>query len=109
MNEKVWLEPEEQLNCFLTFTNEAAAKVVKDNLHCNLHVTEEVTGPRYCPSFESKVLRFKKDRHQIWLEPEGLDSPLIYPQGMSCTLPVDKQQELFRCIPGFEKVEIGLF
>ncbi|XP_033226145.1 protein MTO1 homolog, mitochondrial [Belonocnema kinseyi] len=106
MNEKVWLEPEKQLNCYLTYTNEAVGKIIQDNLHCNLHVTEEVTGPRYCPSIESKILRFKKSKHQVWLEPEGLDSPLIYPQGLSCTLPEDKQRELIRCIPGLENAEI---
>ena len=109
MNEKVWLEPEKQLNCYLTYTNERVAKIIEDNLHCNLHVTEEVTGPRYCPSIESKILRFKKFKHQVWLEPEGLDSPLIYPQGLSCTLPEDKQQDLIRCISGLENAEIGSF
>lgn len=102
MNDNVWLPPEEQVLTYLTYTNEDVAKIIKDNMHCNLHVTEEITGPRYCPSIESKILRFKTSRHQIWLEPEGLDSPLIYPSGLSCTLPEEKQVELVKCIPGLE-------
>lgn len=106
MSDNVWLPPEKQILCYTTDTNEAVSKIVHENMHQNLHVTEEVTGPRYCPSIESKVLKFPGIQHQIWLEPEGLDSPLIYPGGLSCTLPVDKQLELVRCIPGLENAEI---
>ena len=106
MNETVWLPAEKQLKCYLTFTTEGVANIVRDNIHCNLHVTEEVTGPRYCPSIESKILKFAATRHQIWLEPEGLDSPLIYPSGLSCTLPAEKQQELINCIPGLENAKM---
>lgn len=107
MSEKVWIPPDKQIPCYLTSTNENVAKIIRDNMHCNLHVTEEVTGPRYCPSIESKILRFKSPNHQIWLEPEGLDSPLIYPGGLSCTLPQEKQEELVKCIPGFENARLG--
>ncbi|XP_011646986.1 protein MTO1 homolog, mitochondrial [Pogonomyrmex barbatus] len=106
MNDNVWLPPEEQLLTYLTYTNEDVAKIIKDNMHCNLHVTEEISGPRYCPSIESKILRFKTSQHQIWLEPEGLDSPLIYPSGLSCTLPEEKQIELVKCIPGLENARL---
>ncbi|CAL7947743.1 unnamed protein product [Xylocopa violacea] len=106
MNETVWLPVEKQLNTYLTHTNEAVVKIIKDNMHCNLHVTEEICGPRYCPSIESKVLKFNTSNHGIWLEPEGLDSPLIYPSGLSCTLPAEKQQELVNCIPGLENAKI---
>ncbi|XP_076626249.1 5-taurinomethyluridine-[tRNA] synthase subunit MTO1, mitochondrial isoform X2 [Colletes latitarsis] len=106
MNDTVWIPAEKQLNCHSTLTNEAVVKIVKDNLHCNLHVTEELTGPRYCPSIESKVLKFAATRHHIWLEPEGLDSPIIYPSGLSCTLPAEKQEELIRCIPGLENAKM---
>lgn len=109
MNEQVWIEPNKQLPCYMTRTNEAVAKIIRDNIHCNLHVSEEITGPRYCPSIESKVLRFGLAEHQVWLEPEGLHSDLIYPAGLSCTLPQDKQIELVRCIPGLEKAEVGKF
>lgn len=106
MSDKVWLSPNEQVSTYLTHTNANVAKIIRDNMHCNLHVTEEVTGPRYCPSIESKVLRFATT-HQIWLEPEGLDSPLIYPSGLSCTLPEEKQVELVKCIPGLENARMG--
>lgn len=102
MNDTVWLPPDKQVPTYLTYTNKDVARIVRDNMHCNLHVTEEITGPRYCPSIESKILRFSTSEHQIWLEPEGLDSPVIYPSGLSCTLPEEKQVELVRCIPGLE-------
>lgn len=106
MNETVWLPVAKQLKCHLTFTTEKVAKIVNDNLHCNLHITEEITGPRYCPSIESKVLKFSAIKHQIWLEPEGLDSPITYPSGLSCTLPAEKQEELIKCIPGLENAKM---
>ncbi|XP_066589503.1 protein MTO1 homolog, mitochondrial [Prorops nasuta] len=106
LNEKVWISPEKQLIVHLTHTNDAVAKIIRDNMHCNSHVTEEITGPRYCPSIESKILKFSKNVHQIWLEPEGFESPLIYPGGLSCTLPADKQQELVNCLPGLENANI---
>ncbi|XP_031850307.1 5-taurinomethyluridine-[tRNA] synthase subunit MTO1, mitochondrial isoform X2 [Nomia melanderi] len=106
LNESVWIPAEKQLNTYLTYSTDAVAKIVKENLHCNSHVTEELTGPRYCPSIESKVLKFAALKHQIWLEPEGLDSPITYPSGLSCTLPAEKQEELIRCIPGLENAKM---
>ncbi|XP_023029149.2 5-taurinomethyluridine-[tRNA] synthase subunit MTO1, mitochondrial [Leptinotarsa decemlineata] len=106
MNNKVWINPEDQLDCHLTKTTLAIEKIVKDNLHLDRHVIEEVTGPRYCPSIESKVLRFPGREHQVWLEPEGFDSDIIYPNGLSCTLPEEYQWQLIRSIPGLEKAEL---
>ncbi|XP_006817348.2 5-taurinomethyluridine-[tRNA] synthase subunit MTO1, mitochondrial-like [Saccoglossus kowalevskii] len=75
-------------------------------MHLNRHVMEETSGPRYCPSIESKVMRFTNRPHQVWLEPEGLTSNIIYPQGLSCTLPVDLQLQLIRKVTGLENAEI---
>uniref|UniRef100_A0A224Z2E0 tRNA uridine 5-carboxymethylaminomethyl modification enzyme n=1 Tax=Rhipicephalus zambeziensis TaxID=60191 RepID=A0A224Z2E0_9ACAR len=105
-NTKVWIEAEDQVPMHLTHTTPEVDKLVLDNLHLDRHVKEEVTGPRYCPSIESKVLRFKGRVHQVWLEPEGLDTHIIYPNGISCTLPADIQQKLVRCMPGCHNVEM---
>ncbi|XP_017775682.1 PREDICTED: protein MTO1 homolog, mitochondrial isoform X1 [Nicrophorus vespilloides] len=106
MSESVWIKPEDQLDCFLTNTSLDIEPIVKDNIHLNKHVAEEVTGPRYCPSIESKILKFGGRIHHVWLEPEGFDSDLIYPNGLSCTLPEDLQQILINKIPALEKAEI---
>ncbi|KAM7345150.1 protein MTO1 homolog, mitochondrial [Cochliomyia hominivorax] len=106
MNEKVWINTDDQLPCYLTYTSLKVNKIVKGNMHLNRHVNEEINGPRYCPSIESKVLRFGEKQHQIWLEPEGFDSNLIYPQGLSCTLPYELQVELVNSINGLENSKI---
>lgn len=106
MNETVWIPVEKQLNTYLTYSNEAVAKIIRDNMHCNLHVTEEITGPRYCPSIESKIFRFSAINHNVWLELEGFNSPLTYPAGLSCTLPAEKQEMLIRCIAGLENAKM---
>lgn len=106
MNDAVWLDPQDQLPCYITHTNDAVSKLILENMHLNRHVTEETNGPRYCPSIESKIVRFGQKPHQIWLEPEGFEADLVYPQGLSCTLPLDLQQELIRLISGLEKAEI---
>ncbi|XP_067627731.1 protein MTO1 homolog, mitochondrial [Eurosta solidaginis] len=106
MNDRVWIEASEQLPCYLTYTTLRVNDIVRKNLHVNRHVTEEVTGPRYCPSIESKVLRFGEKVHQIWLEPEGIQSELIYPQGLSCTLPYEQQIELVHSILGLEQAKV---
>ncbi|XP_044753242.1 protein MTO1 homolog, mitochondrial [Coccinella septempunctata] len=107
MNEEVWIKAKDQLNCHITYTTPALEKIVKDNLHVNRHVMEEIRGPRYCPSIESKVLKFSGRSHQVWLEPEGFDSDLVYPNGLSCTLPAELQVDLIHSIPGLEKAEIA--
>ncbi|XP_022902702.2 protein MTO1 homolog, mitochondrial isoform X1 [Onthophagus taurus] len=106
MNDKVWIDSKDQLPCYLTHTTPDLEPIVRNNLHVNNHVREEVTGPRYCPSIESKVLKFGGRRHQVWLEPEGLNSEVIYPNGISCTLPAELQLQLVRTIVGLEQVEI---
>ncbi|KAF4519768.1 hypothetical protein B566_EDAN010362 [Ephemera danica] len=106
LNDAVWIKPEDQKICYLTHTTPGVDKIVKENLHVNRHVTEEITGPRYCPSIESKILRFGGRSHQIWLEPEGLDSDVIYPNGLSCTLPFELQEQLIHQVKGLENAEL---
>ncbi|KAG2018643.1 mitochondrial translation optimization protein [Coprinopsis cinerea AmutBmut pab1-1] len=96
-----------QITCFKTYTNPSTHQIVKDNLHQCVHIQETKKGPRYCPSLEAKILRFgDKDHHTVWLEPEGYDSDVIYPNGISCSLPEELQEPMMRTIPGLEKVKI---
>ena len=98
----------EQLDCYLTYTNEETHRIIKENLHRSpLYAgVIEGTGPRYCPSIEDKVVRFAdKKRHQIFIEPIGLDTDEMYAQGMSSSLPEDVQIAMYRTIPGLEHAE----
>ena len=98
----------EQVDCYLTYTNEKTHKIIKENLHRSPLYSGmiEGTGPRYCPSIEDKVVRFSdKPRHQAFVEPVGLDTEEMYIQGMSSSLPEDVQIALYHTIPGLEKAE----
>ena len=98
----------EQVPCYLTYTNEKTHEIIRKNLHRSpLYAgVIEGTGPRYCPSIEDKVVRFAdKPRHQIFIEPMGLDTDEMYVQGMSSSLPEDVQIAMYRTIPGLEHVE----
>ncbi|XP_013384295.1 protein MTO1 homolog, mitochondrial [Lingula anatina] len=106
LSEQVWIKQEDQVPTYITYTNSETEKVILENMHLNRHVKLETRGPRYCPSIESKVLRFGGRSHQIWLEPEGLDTHLVYPQGMSCTLPAEQQVHMMRTIQGLENVDV---
>ena len=98
-----------QVPCYLTATNERTAQVIRDNLHLSPLYSGIIdgVGPRYCPSIEDKVVKFPdKDSHNIFLEPEGLDTDWVYPNGISTSLDEAVQWELVRTIPGLEKAEI---
>ena len=98
----------DQVDCYLTYTNEETHKIIRENLHRSPLYSGmiEGTGPRYCPSIEDKVVRFsEKPRHQAFVEPVGLDTEEMYIQGMSSSLPEDVQIALYRTIPGLEKAE----
>ena len=98
----------EQQDCYLTYTNEETHKIIRANLHRSpLYAGMiEGTGPRYCPSIEDKVVRFAdKKRHQIFIEPIGLDTDEMYAQGMSSSLPEDVQIAMYRTLPGLEQCE----
>lgn len=102
----------EQALCWLTYTNENTHQIIRDNLHRSplYGGVIEGTGPRYCPSIEDKVVRFAdKERHQIFIEPEGETTEEMYIQGMSSSLPEDVQIAMYRTIPGLERCEITRF
>lgn len=98
----------EQVPCYLTYTNEETHKIIRENIHRSpLYAGKiEGTGARYCPSIEDKVVRFAdKERHQVFIEPMGLNTNEMYVQGMSSSLPEDVQIAMYRTIPGLENVE----
>lgn len=98
-----------QTSCHITYTSAETHRIIRDNLHQAPMYSGQIksSGPRYCPSIEDKIVRFAdKERHQIFLEPEGLDDHTVYPNGISTSLPEDVQAELIRSIPGLEKAEI---
>ncbi len=97
-----------QVPCYLTYTNSKTHEIIRKNLHRSPLYSGQIegTGPRYCPSIEDKVVRFAdKERHQIFIEPMGLDTDEMYVQGMSSSLPEDVQIAMYRTIPGLENVE----
>ena len=99
----------DQVSCWLTYTNEHTHEIIRNNLDRSPIYAGviEGTGPRYCPSIEDKVVKFPdKDRHQLFIEPEGLDTNEMYVAGMSSSLPEDVQQEMYRTVPGMEHAKI---
>ncbi|OAQ90707.1 vacuolar protein sorting-associated protein 45 [Purpureocillium lilacinum] len=97
----------DQLTCSITYTNDATHSVVRQNLDKTIHIRETIKGPRYCPSLESKIIRFAdKERHIVWLEPEGFDNPVVYPNGLSMTIPAEAQEQALRTIEGLEHVKM---
>ena len=100
---------ENKISCWLTYTNEETHKVIRANFHRSALFGGQIEGigPRYCPSIEDKVNRFAdKERHQLFVEPEGLDTDEMYIQGMSSSLPEDVQEAFYRTIPGLENLRI---
>ena len=106
MNKKINVP---QIDCHITYTNEKTHQIIADNIGKSAMYSGQIdgVGPRYCPSVEDKIVRFKdRDRHQIFLEPEGLDDPTVYPNGISTSLPEDVQAAFIKTIPGLENVSI---
>ena len=103
------IKTRDQVPCWLTYTNAATHKIIMDNLHRAPMYTGliEGTGPRYCPAIETKLVRFPdKETHQLFIEPEGLNTNEMYVQGMSTSLPMDVQYAFLKTIPGLENVKI---
>jgi tRNA uridine 5-carboxymethylaminomethyl modification enzyme len=103
------IETRDQLPCYLTYTNEETHKILRDNMHRAPMANGiiEGVGPRYCPAIETKLLRFPdKDRHQLFLEPEGRHTQEYYVQGMSTSMPMDVQLAFLKTIPGLEHAKV---
>ncbi len=99
----------DQVSCWLTYTNETTHKIIRSNIDRSPLFSGRIegTGPRYCPSIEDKVVRFAdKDRHQVFIEPEGLSTNEMYISGMSSSLPEDVQIAMYRSVPGLENAEL---
>ena len=108
---KPFYKVEDQMSCYLTYTTEETHKIIRDNLNKSSMyggIKEKLgTGPRYCPSIEDKIVRFKdKERHQLFLEPESVYFDDIYIQGFSTSMPHDVQEKMVHSLPGLEKAEI---
>ena len=104
-----WVPGEAQVPCWITYTTERTAQLVRDNLHLSAMYSGEIegTGPRYCPSIEDKFVRFAdKPRHMLFLEPEGRATNEFYINGLSTSLPFSVQVEMVRSIPGLERAEL---
>ena len=100
---------ENKVNCYLVYTNEETHRIIHENLHRSAMYggLVEGIGPRYCPSIEDKVVRFAdKPRHQLFIEPMGLDTKEMYAQGFSTSLPEDVQLQMYRSVKGLENCEI---
>ena len=98
-----------QVHCGITRTNDATHRIIRDNVHRSPMYSGQISsrGPRYCPSIEDKIVRFgERDGHQIFLEPEGLDDPTVYPNGISTSLPEEVQLALVATIPGLTRARM---
>ncbi|MCF0150696.1 MAG: tRNA uridine-5-carboxymethylaminomethyl(34) synthesis enzyme MnmG [Firmicutes bacterium] len=96
-------------DCYLTYTNEETHRIIRENIHRSAMYSGQIegVGPRYCPSIEDKISRFpERERHQVFVEPEGLSTDEMYLQGLSSSLPEDVQLSFYRSIPGLEKVRL---
>ena len=101
-----------QISCYITRTNKTTHQIISDNTHLSAMYSGEISGigPRYCPSIEDKINKFsEKDSHQIFIEPEGLEKDLVYPNGISTSLPINAQQDFVKSIKGLENCVIEEF
>ena len=101
-----------QISCYITRTNKTTHKIISDNTHLSAMYSGEISGigPRYCPSIEDKINKFsEKESHQVFIEPEGLEKDLVYPNGISTSLPTKAQEDFIKSIKGLENCEIEEF
>ncbi|QPG76998.1 hypothetical protein FOA43_004392 [Brettanomyces nanus] len=101
------IKSEDQMLCYSTHTTQPLHELVLANLDKSIHIKEDAKGPRYCPSLESKLIRFRdKKQHRVWLEPEGFHTDIMYPNGISNTMPEEIQEQLLKLIVGFDHVKM---
>ncbi|WP_322959625.1 tRNA uridine-5-carboxymethylaminomethyl(34) synthesis enzyme MnmG [Mycoplasmopsis felis] len=108
-SERSNIKLDKQISCYLTYTNEKTHQIIEENINKSAMYSGliEGIGPRYCPSIEDKVMRFRdKNRHQIFFEPETADGTIIYVNGMSTSMPIEVQDKMLRTIPGLENCQI---
>ena len=109
INNEVSIAPEKQLSSFLTTTTDETRKIVEENIKNSALIEQDSSGPRFCPSLEAKIMRFKLQNFQVFLDAEGLSSDVVYPSGISVTIPETKQIEMIRSIPGLERAEVAQY
>ncbi|KAI0263638.1 mitochondrial translation optimization protein [Gloeopeniophorella convolvens] len=98
---------DKQVACYKTYTTPETHRLIRESIPFSIHIQETKKGPRYCPSLEAKVTRFaERERHIVWLEPEGYDSELLYPNGLSNSMPEELQEAMLRTVPGLEQVKM---
>lgn len=107
MNERVRIDPNDQLSCHLVFTDDTIVDLVKSHINTSSYIRQEAKGVRYCPSLEAKILNFNSNFHQVWLEPEGLDSDIVYPNGLTTGFPFDHQQTIVNSIRGLRRAKLA--
>ncbi|BBU47650.1 tRNA uridine-5-carboxymethylaminomethyl(34) synthesis enzyme MnmG [Mycoplasmopsis felis] len=108
-SERSNIKLDKQISCYLTYTNEKTHQIIEENINKSAMYSGliEGIGPRYCPSIEDKVMRFRdKNRHQIFFEPETADGTIIYVNGMSTSMPIEVQDKMLRTIPGLENCQV---
>ena len=107
LNDKVSIDPSKQLPTYITYTDDKIVELVKSNLNSSSYIRQEARGVRYCPSLEAKILKFDSNFHQVWIEPESLESNIVYPNGLTTGFPFDYQKKIVNCIKGLRRAKLA--
>lgn len=107
MNDKVRIDPKDQLPTYITYTDDSIVDLIKPNIDSSSYIREEAKGVRYCPSLESKILKFNSNFHQVWIEPESFDSDIVYPNGLTTGFSFDHQQKIVNSIKGLRRAKLA--
>lgn len=107
LNDRVRIEPNEQIQNYITYTDDKIVDLVKSNLDSSSYIRQEARGVRYCPSLEAKILKFSSNFHQVWIEQESFDSNIVYPNGLTTGFPFDYQQKIVNSIKGLKRAKLA--